>query len=222
MNAGLILAGGKGERLAGHDKPKQFVEVGGKALILYCLQAFEQCPDISLICVVIAEDRRGVLGGDYVCAEPGKSRQHSSYSGLLALKRYNPARVVIHDAARPLVTARDITALIRAADNFDGATPVLPVTDTIYTSADGKTIDKTLNRDGLFAGQTPECYDFEKYLAAHEKLTDDELSGIRGSSELAARLGMRIALTKGNQGNFKVTTNADLERFRMIVEKRSR
>jgi 2-C-methyl-D-erythritol 4-phosphate cytidylyltransferase len=222
MNAGLILAGGKGERLTGHDKPKQFVEAGGKPLIWYCLKAFEQCPDISLVCVVIAEDRRGVLDGDYIYAEPGKSRQHSSYNGLLALKPYNPARVVIHDAARPLVTARDISAAVRAADNFDGATPVLPLTDTIYQSADGKTIDKTLNRDELFAGQTPECYDFKKYLACHEKLTDDELFEIRGGSEIAARFGMRIALAKGNPDNFKITTSADLERFRMTVENRSR
>jgi 2-C-methyl-D-erythritol 4-phosphate cytidylyltransferase len=220
MNAGLILAGGKGERLPGHDNPKQFIEVGGKALICYCLQAFEQCPDISLICVVIAEDRRDILSGACICAGPGKSRQHSSYNGLLALKRYNPTRVVIHDAARPLVTAMDITALIRAADGCDGATPVLPVTDTIYRSTDGKTIGGALNRDELFAGQTPECYDFKKYLAGHEKLTDDELFKIRGGSELAARFGMRIALAKGNPCNFKVTTNADLERFRAMVENR--
>jgi 2-C-methyl-D-erythritol 4-phosphate cytidylyltransferase len=219
MNAGLILAGGKGERLTGQGKPKQFIEVGGKALILYCLQAFEQCPDISLVCVVIAEDRRGVLEGDYIYAKPGKSRQHSSYNGLLALKRYSPERVVIHDAARPLVTAEDITALVRAADGFDGATPVLPVTDTIYQSADGKTIGGTLKRDGLFAGQTPECYDFKKYLAAHEEQTDDELLKIRGGSELAVRFGMRIALCEGNPYNFKITINADLERFRETVEK---
>jgi 2-C-methyl-D-erythritol 4-phosphate cytidylyltransferase len=219
MNAGLILAGGKGERLTGQGKPKQFIEVGGKPLILYCLQAFEQCPDISLICVVIAEDRRDILNGEYIYANPGKSRQHSSRSGLLALKPYNPARVVIHDAARPLVTAEDITALIRAAEGFDGATPVLPVTDTIYRSADGKTIGEALNRDELFAGQTPECYDFKKYLAAHEKQTDDELSVIRGGSELAARAGMRIALAEGSPDNFKITTNADLERFRETAEK---
>jgi 2-C-methyl-D-erythritol 4-phosphate cytidylyltransferase len=218
MNAGLILAGGKGERLTGTGMPKQFVKVGGKPLLLYCLQAFEECPDISLLCVVIAEDRHGVLDGVYVCAEPGKSRQHSIYSGLLALSRYDPSRVVIHDAARPLVTAAEITALIRAAETCDGATPGLPVTDTIYQSADGKTIGKTLPRDELFAGQTPECYDFKTYLAAHAKLTDDELSRIRGSSEPAVGFGMRIALCKGNPNNFKVTTKGDLERFRARAE----
>jgi 2-C-methyl-D-erythritol 4-phosphate cytidylyltransferase len=218
MSAGLILAGGKGERLTGHNTPKQFIEVGGSPLILYCLRAFEQCPDISLVCVVIAEDRRSVLDGDYVRAEPGISRQHSIRNGLLALKRYNPKRVVIHDAARPLVTAEDITALIRAAEPCDGATPVLPVTDTVYRSADGKTIGDALNRDELFAGQTPECYDFKKYLAAHEKPTDEELLRIRGSSELAVGFGMQIAICEGNPDNFKITTNADLERFRAMVE----
>lgn len=218
MNAGLILAGGSGERLIGYDEPKQFIEIGGKPLILYCLKTFEQCSDIALICVAVAEEWRGILGDGYLYAEPGKSRQHSIYNGLLTLKQYNPTRVIIHDAARPLVMVNDITALIQAANRCDGATPALPVSDTIYQSTDGKTISKTLNRDELCAGQTPECYNFKKYLAIHENLTDDELSGIRGSSEIAVNGGMQIAICKGNLYNFKVTENADLERFRTIVE----
>jgi 2-C-methyl-D-erythritol 4-phosphate cytidylyltransferase len=221
MNAGLILAGGKGERLTGYDRPKQFIEVGGKLLIEYCLQAFKQCSAIALICIVAAEEYRQSLG-DCICADPGKSRQHSVYSGLKALRMYGPERVVIHDAARPLVTAADIRGVISAAMGFDGAMPALPVTDTIYHSADGKTITATLNRDVLFAGQTPECYDFRKYLEIHERLTDDALAGIRGSSEAAVDKGMRIAIYRGNEGNFKVTGEEDLERFRAIVERSGR
>lgn len=219
MNAGLILAGGKGERLTGYDKPKQFIEVGGKPVISYCLQTFEQCADIDLICVVIAEEYRGNLGS-FLFADPGKSRQHSIYNGLLFLKQYAPDRVVVHDAARPLVTGADISDVITSSLACDGATPALPVTDTTYQSVDGKTITTTLNRDELFAGQTPECYDFKKYLGIHERLSDEELSAVRGSSEIAVGFGMKIALAKGDECNFKITTNADLERFRTIVEGR--
>ncbi|MDR1398026.1 MAG: 2-C-methyl-D-erythritol 4-phosphate cytidylyltransferase [Desulfarculales bacterium] len=217
MNAGLILAGGLGTRLTGYDRPKQFIEVGGKPLIRYCLGAYEQCAHISLICVVAAEKWR-TLPGDYIYASPGRSRQHSIGSGLLMLEKYNPERVVIHDAARPLVTVADIGGVISAAAGYDGATPVLAVTDTVYQSLDGKIITAALNRDTLFRGQTPECYSFSKYLALHRNLSDDRLAASRGSSEIAVRAGLKIALCPGNPANFKITTNADLEYFREIVE----
>ena len=217
MNAGLIVAGGKSERLSGYDIPKQFIEIGGKPLVMYCLRAFELCHDIDIICVVVAEEWRYILG-DTVFANPGKSRQHSIYNGLLALAPYDPEMVVIHDAARPLVDAIDISNVIKASSNYDGATPVIPVTDTIYRSFNGITITEALNRDEIYAGQTPECYNFRKYLAIHSNLSDNEISNVRGSSEIAVISNLRIALCEGNPHNFKVTTNSDLERFRAFVE----
>jgi 2-C-methyl-D-erythritol 4-phosphate cytidylyltransferase len=218
MNAGLILAGGVGARLTS-GIPKQFIEVGGKPLINYTLRVFGNCAGIAMICVVIAKKYENLLNGDYLCAAPGKSRQHSIYNGLSALRKYSPKYIIIHDAVRPLVTESDIMGCIGAARDYDGATPVLPMSDTIYSSADGKTITSLLNRDELFAGQTPECYDFEKYFSAHKNLTDEELGNIRGSSELAVKSGMGIALCNGRPDNFKITANADLERFKSIIEK---
>lgn len=218
MNAGIILAGGKGERLSS-DIPKQFIEIEGQPLINYALSVFNECNDIDLICVVVDEKYRAILNGEYVFAEPGISRQHSILNGLCALKAHSPSYVVVHDAARPLVTETDICGCIKGAKGYDGATPGLPVTDTTYQSTDGKTITKALNRDELFAGQTPECYDFKKYLALNESLSDSELSKVRGSSEVAVNYGMQIAICKGNLDNFKITTNTDLERFKSIVRK---
>ena len=216
MNAGLILAGGTGERLTGFSKPKQFINICRKPLASYCLQVFEDSADIGMICVVAATEWRSMLG-KYVYAAPGRSRQHSIYNGLLALEKYAPERVVIHDAVRPFVTCADISGVIASSIDCDGAMPVLPVTDTVYQSTDGKTITASLNRDILVAGQTPECYSFNKYLAIHEALSDKQLSDIRGSSELAVYGNMRIALSKGSYNNFKITTNADFERFCSII-----
>ncbi|MDR3296206.1 MAG: 2-C-methyl-D-erythritol 4-phosphate cytidylyltransferase [Clostridiales Family XIII bacterium] len=218
VNAGLILSGGKGERLAS-DIPKQYIEIGGKLIINYALKAFENCAGIDIICVVVAAEYRSLLHGEceYVFAEPGETRQRSIWNGLEALRAHAPEYVIIHDAARPNVTAGDVTGVIGAAENYDGATPALAVTDTVYLSVDGKTITKTLHRDALFAGQTPECYDFEKYRAAHVRFAD-RLDTFRGSSEIAVAAGMRIALAKGRPGNFKITADTDLERFRAIVE----
>jgi 2-C-methyl-D-erythritol 4-phosphate cytidylyltransferase len=220
LNAAIILAGGKGERL-NSEIPKQFIKICDKAIVNYTLETFENCADIDIICVVIADEYRHFLSGNYTFSKPGKSRQHSIYSGLQALQKHAPKYVIIHDAARPLVTETDIANCVNSAKNYDGATPVLPLTDTIYHSANGKTIEKTLNRDELFAGQTPECYDYKKYLAIHENLSENELLHTRGSSEIAVNHNMQIALCAGNPHNFKITTNADLERFREIIEKRN-
>ncbi|GHU41411.1 2-C-methyl-D-erythritol 4-phosphate cytidylyltransferase [Clostridia bacterium] len=215
MNAGLILAGGSSERLIAYDTPKQFIEVGGRMIISYCLRTFEQCPDIDVICVVADKSWRSQIG-NYIFADPGDSRQQSIYNGLLALKASSPNCVVVHDAARPCVTVQNISDYIKAADEYDGSTPYLPVTETIYRSFNAKTIAGTLNRDELLIGQTPECYDFEPYLAANEKYVD-MLGDFHGSSELAVKSGMKIALAKGNPDNFKITTNADLEKFKSII-----
>lgn len=217
MNAGLILAGGIGARVKGYGTPKQYLEVGGKMVISYVLQTFEKCPDIDIICVVADKQWRSFIG-DYVFAEPGISRQHSIYNGLKALQEYAPKWVVIHDAARPCVTVGDVHCLIKTALAYDGATPTLPVNETIYYSFNGKTIASTLARDQIFVGQTPECYDFEKYLAAHE-LFYEMFADFRGSSTIAVNAGMKIARAEGNVSNFKITNNADLERFREIIEK---
>ncbi len=215
MNAGLILAGGKGERIIGHTLPKQFIEVGGNMIISYCLKTFEQCSDIDIVCVVADEKWRSQIG-DYLFADSGISRQHSIYNGLQALRLYAPKYVVIHDSARPRVTVENISEYINASFGFDGATPSLSVTETVYRSYNGKSIASTLNRDELFVGQTPECYDYQMYLAAHEKYAD-MLANFRGSSEIAVNAGMKIALAKGNPDNFKITTNADLDRFKFII-----
>ena len=217
MNAGLILAGGTAERLKGYDKPKQFIEVGGKLLISYCLEVFKNSPDIDLICVVVADEWRVILG-DYIYAKPGKSRQHSIYSGLIELEQHKPDKVVIHDAARPRVTEGDIKGVIEASIGHDGATPVLPVSDTMYDSIDGRTISRTLDREGIFAGQTPECYDFLKYLEIHKNTSDDGLSKVKGSSEIAVSNNLKIAICKGSPENLKVTTKTDLEFFVAHIE----
>lgn len=215
MNAALILAGGKGERLKGYELPKQYIEVGGRNIISYCLEVFNNSSDIDIICVVAEEKWRSQIG-DYIFAEAGTSRQNSIYNGLLALKQYNPSRVVVHDSARPIVTTDDIKRCLEEAKEYDGGTPCAPVVETIYRCEDGKTITSTLSRDELFVGQTPECYDFNKYLKAHE-VFEEKLDSFRGSSEIAVVAGMKIAVTTSNPDNFKITTIKELEKFRAIV-----
>jgi len=228
MRVGIILAGGSSERLNELGIPKQFIEISGVPLIVYCLRMFERCVSIDAIAIVALEpwqeqiskwlEKYGI-GKFKTFALPGRTRQHSIYNGLLAVQSLQPEYVIIHDAARPLVTEQDICSCIDESKDFDGATPAVPLNETVYLSEDGATITSLLNRDKLLAGQTPECYDYAKYLKAH--INNTEFGNIRGSSEMAAKAGMKIHLYKGNPQNFKVTNIVDFECAKYFIKERA-
>ena len=96
--------------------------------------------------------------------------------------------------------------------------PVLPMKDTIYQSSDGTKIDHLLERSTLFAGQAPEAFRLHPYAKINREASKEELSLTRGTSEIAYRHGMDVAMTPGDERNFKITTRSDLERFCTIVE----
>lgn len=223
MNTAIILAGGTGTRLGG-DIPKQYLEVGSKPVITYCLEKFEENQLIDEIVVVAAKEWHQFIQQHihtitkFKCFAPaGSSRQHSIINGM---KAANPKtdRVIIHDAARPNVSDDTISQCIVGLDEYDGVMPVLPVKDTIYYSETGEQISSLLNRDQLFAGQAPESFLYNKYLSIHDGMTEEQLDLVRGSSEIAFRSGLKVKLIKGDEHNYKITTMADLEKFKSEVE----
>jgi len=230
MRVGIILAGGSSERLNELGVPKQFIKVGGVPLIMYCLRMFENCASIDALAIVSPEQwqeqilkwlEKYGINKFKIFALSGKTRQYSIYNGLLAVQSLQPELVIIHDAARPLVSEQDIHNCIDESNGYDGATPAMPLTETVYLSEDGATISALLNRDKLLAGQTPECYNYAKYLKAHETFSDTGFVDIRGSSEMAVKAGMKIHLYKGNPQNFKVTTIVDFKCVKYFIEERA-
>lgn len=230
MNAAVILAGGTGTR-AGLGIPKQYYEVDGKPVISYCLYTFLTHEKIDAVQIAADEMwhdyiRRQLLGLPYNekfrgFSIPGKNRQLSIYNALLDMREYASENdtVVIHDAARPCVSAAQISDCLKAAKGHDGTLPVLPMKDTVYLSKDGKTVSSLLDRVKLFAGQAPEVFLLGRYYEANRALLPNEILEINGSTEPAVMAGMDIAMIAGDEGNFKITTAADLERFREIVQK---
>ncbi len=227
MNTAIILAGGVGSRM-GVDRPKQYLIVKEKPIIVYCLEIFEKHKNIDKIVIVVSDEWKDYVtenvekyGISKVCgyAPAGKTRQHSIYNGLKATEETAPDTkvVIIHDAARPLVSDKIIDDCITGATEDDGAMPVISVKDTIYQSKDGKSIDNLLKRSELFAGQAPESFDFKKYYDIHNSVSDDEIAATAGSSEIAYRHGMKVRLVEGSERNFKITTIEDLETFETIV-----
>ena len=228
MNTAIILAGGVGSRM-GVDRPKQFLMVQDKPIISYCLDIFQNHDEIDSVVVVVSEQWQDFVE-EYAAkygvtkikgyAPAGKSRQHSIYNGLKCIDENVPDTdiVIVHDAARPLVSDQIISDCIKGATDYDGAMPVISVKDTVYQSKDGEEIGCLLKRSELFAGQAPESFKFRKYFDIPNQVTDEEIGATAGSSEIAYRHGMEIRMVKGSERNLKITTIEDLETFETILK----
>ncbi len=238
MNIALVLSGGTGTRV-GSDIPKQYIRVEGRMLIAFCLDMFSRHDRIDGIWIVAADEWKNEILDEAVrCgisadvikgfSLPGKNRQLSIFNGLKDIDAYvrshseglseDPA-VIIHDAARPNLTAEFVDRCLDALDGFDGVMPVIPMKDTVYYSESKKSVDKLLDRSKIFAGQAPEVYRLRGYIKANERLLPDEILKINGSTEPAVLSGLKVAMIPGDENNYKVTTKEDLERFRMSVKK---
>lgn len=223
MNTALILAGGTGSRFGG-DIPKQYLEVKGKPIIAYCLCTFEAHSRIDAIQVVAEEEWRPLIrewaGGKLRgFSRPGRNRQLSVLNGLADILGYaaETDTVLIHDAARPLVSRELITECLDGCLEHEGIMPALPVKDTVYYGADGR-IESLLERSKVIAGQAPEAFRLGLYYEANRRLLPDKILAVNGSAEPAVMAGMDVRYISGDERNLKITTMADLERFRQILE----
>lgn len=230
MNIALILSGGTGTRL-GEEIPKQYIEIGGKSVISYCLSTcagHERIDAIQIVAEKAWQQTVGVYMKDLDIegkfrgfSVPGENRQLSILNGLKDIRRYAEDEdiVLIHDAARPLLKASQIDACLSGIAGHDGVMPVLPMKDTVYYSKDGKAVGGLLERNCVYAGQAPEAFRLGKYYEANMSLLPEKILSIHGSTEPAIMAGLDIAMIPGDEGNFKITTPEDLARFREIVDR---
>lgn len=223
MNIALILAGGTGSRLGG-EVPKQYLEVEGKPVIAFCLHTFEKHSGIDAVQVVAEERwqplvRRWAGGKLRGFSAPGENRQLSILNGLKDILKYAAEEdvVLIHDAARPLVSRTLITECLEGCVEHEGVMPALPVKDTVYYGANGR-IESLLERSKVIGGQAPEAFRLGSYYRANMRLCPDDILSINGSAEPAVMAGMDVCYIDGDERNFKITTKADFERFRRVAE----
>jgi 2-C-methyl-D-erythritol 4-phosphate cytidylyltransferase/2-C-methyl-D-erythritol 2,4-cyclodiphosphate synthase len=208
----LIMAAGSGVRFGG-SIPKQFQPLAGVAPVRRALIAFRAHPKISSICVVVSEQDKDLLKKALGTDEPdfiaigGAARQNSVQNGLEELRKAHtqPSHVLIHDAARPIIPAKVIDDLIEALENYDAAVPVVSLWDTLSNVIDGEII-KDIPRDGVFARQTPQAFNFSAIAEAHQNysssLTTDDIA-------IAMAAGLNIATTSGSPLLHKITTEDD-------------
>ncbi|MEP4380675.1 MAG: bifunctional 2-C-methyl-D-erythritol 4-phosphate cytidylyltransferase/2-C-methyl-D-erythritol 2,4-cyclodiphosphate synthase [Alphaproteobacteria bacterium] len=211
----LIVAAGRGARMSG-DLPKQYQHLHGRPILRHVLEAFAAHPAIDRVHTVIHRDddarfadaSRGLDLGSSVVG--GETRQESVRNGLQSLAGGTPpARVLIHDGARPLTSHALIERVIGALENADGAVPALPLTDTIKRVEDDTIID-TVDRSGLFRAQTPQGFGFQALLTAHERAAGD--TSFTDDAAIAEAAGLRVAVVAGEECNIKITHDDDLAR----------
>jgi 2-C-methyl-D-erythritol 4-phosphate cytidylyltransferase len=223
----VVVAAGSGERL-GADRPKAFVRLGNRTLVAASLEAFEEHPGIDgVVCVVPEgwEERlSGVVddlaAGKVAAAVAGGASRADSVRRGLELVPEGATFVLVHDAARPLLTTAVIDAvLIGLADGADGVVPALLVTDTVKrVGADG-TVVETLRRGDLRAVQTPQGFRAD-VLRRAIAAAGPALADATDCASLVERAGGRVVCVDGDAENLKVTSRADLRRAADLLEAR--
>ena len=209
----LIVAGGKGVRLGG-DTPKQYSKIHDKYILEQCIEAFSSCKTLT---VVIHPDHQDLyieatrgLAGLRPPVMGGAERRDSVRLGLAALNHLKADEIVlIHDAARPFVTADEINCVAAEAARSGAATLALPVSDTLRHQ-DGHTID----RNGVYAIQTPQAFRYGLICSAHEKA--DPATPYTDDSAMVAALGQPVSFVTGSRRNFKITTAEDMDFARQL------
>lgn len=216
--AAIILAGGTGERF-GKEGGKQLVEIGGKPILTWSVEAFDAVGDIGLIVIVCPAERQGEylskavdpfsFATPIVVAAAGSTRQESAFSGLeLVPEEYE--YVVMHDGARPLISADLIAhtiATLKGNIDADGAVVAHPAIDTLKVVENGVIVG-TPDRSVFWNAQTPQVFRAGIYRRAHASALSDGFVGTDDSS-LIERLGGRVLVVEGKRDNIKLTVPED-------------
>ncbi len=215
----VVVGAGTGERMAGMNK--LFVPLGSKPLLAWSVDTCHGCSFITRI-VLVLSDRDLIRGRELkeerhwskvtIC-RGGARRQDSVKEGLKRI--VNCGWVMIHDGARPFLTLDLIENGLQVARETGAAVAAVPVKDTIKLVADNRLIRETLQRDKLWAAQTPQIFSFDVITRAYENLPVE----VTDDGAAVERLGYAVRLYMGNYSNIKVTTPEDLSLARIIARR---
>lgn len=216
MNIAIIVAAGKGQRFAS-DKPKQFIPILGKPLIIHTLERFESCSSIDSIILVLSDDGiaefekigdRASITKLSAVVLGGATRAESVKNGLDAIDAGDDTIVAVHDGARPLVIDDEIERTIAAAVRTGAACLVAEVNDTIK-KVDGGMVMATIDRSRLRRALTPQTFRLGLLRRAFDGADLNE--SVTDECYLAEKLGAEITAVEGSSRNIKVTRPDDIK-----------
>ncbi len=226
-DVGVVIAGGgRGSRIGG-TIPKQFLRLGGIPVLARTAAVFDGMSTVSSIVLVVPEDfvprtrrlvaRSGLRKVTRVVAG-GRDRQDSVWKGLQAFPN-KPSIVLVHDAVRMFIRPETVVRVISNVRKFGAAVVGVRVTDTTKVGSPDGFYESTLDRDSLWAVQTPQGFRFDLLDAAHRAARRNRFRGTDEAS-LVERLGIRVRIVEGEYGNTKITSREDLNLAKMRVNMR--
>lgn len=231
MNVAIVFAGGTGQRMKNTACPKQFLPLYGKPIIIYTLEIFQNHPDIDQIIVPCVEGwesrlwdmakRFGITKLTQV-VPGGRTSQGSKLSALQALQGVcrEDDIVLMHDAVRPLITAKVIDDNLACVQEFGNAITVDPFTETGIVSEDGKTVETTIERQKLYIAKAPQCFYYRDALEAHRQAEAMPDTTTIDTCTIMTALGRELHFVPCGCTNIKITSPEDYYIFKAIYDLR--
>lgn len=230
MNIAIIFAGGTGQRMNTRTKPKQFLELHGKPIIVYTLEQFQRHKLIDAIILVSLNswidycnelsDRYKITKLKAVIAG-GATGQESIYNGLsIAADLFGTENtVLIHDGVRPLINEETITRNIETAEEKGCAITVTPAIETVFMKKEDGSVGQIIERSKCQLARAPQTFHLNSILCAHNRAREEQLEFI-DSASMMQHYGYTLFCVEGTPENIKITTPGDFYLFRAIMDAR--
>ena len=227
-----ILAGGIGSRMGGTDTPKQFLDLGGKPVIIHTIEKFVINSKIDKIIVLTPSnfinhtnhliDEYIGENNDVIVIEGGQTRNDTLINSISYIDENfgidDDSIIITHDSVRPFVTHRIIEDNIEAAKRYGACDTVIPATDTIVESINGTTIESIPVRDYYYQGQTPQSFNIKKLFNLIDSLTEEESNILTDACKIFTLKDEDVYLVEGEVTNIKITYPYDLKLANTILE----
>lgn len=225
MVIAALMAGGSGSRMGCTDVPKQFITLADAPILVHTVRRFLDCPEVDKTVIMspaqwvpftkeLLEKYFPDSSGKLYVTEGGKTRNETLERSVEFIReKFSPARdsvILTHDAVRPFVTRRMITENIAAAEEYGACNTVVPATDTITVSRDGRFIDDTPDRSLLFHSQTPQSFRLGDYSEIISGLPREEREKMTDACMVFTSAKKRVFMVRGEQTNIKITYPGDL------------
>ncbi len=221
---GVILAGGKGTRMGNVEKPKQFMEIGGKPIIIHTIEKFIMNSEFESILVLSPKQwikhtqdliRKYIPMDDRIkVIEGGVTRNDTIMNAISYIERMGRLNddtiIVTHDSVRPFVTHRILEENIKYAKEYGACDTVIPATDTIVESVDHQLISHIPDRSTMYQGQTPQSFKAKHLKDIYESLTVEEKEILTDACKILVIKGEHVHLVEGEESNIKITYPYDM------------
>lgn len=232
MNYAIILAAGFGTRIKNLDIPKQYYKINGIPIIMYTIKKFIDLNCFDSIYLTVDKDYQKYMQNllkEYIkeyeqinIITGGKERIDSIHNVIKQIDYETVGSndiIVVHDGVRPFVTEEIILDSIECAREYGACVTSSPVNDTILQSQNGEYVDNIPIRSTLFCGQSPDTFNLKKFIEMINGLDEKQKSKVTGTSDICTFYDVPIKMIKGNNLNFKITTDADLEIAELLLKK---